>query len=895
MSIRSQLRMLSLWMCVSASAFAQQPIVPSAVPGAPTFRLGDAITPRAYAARLAIDPSRTDFDGEISIEIRINRALETLWLNGTDLVIGTATLETAGRRIDLTAVSSGKDFIGFTAKEALPAGEARLQIAYKGRFEPVDTRGLFRQQEGHDWYVTSQFETMNARRAFPCFDEPGWKTPWQLTLDVPAALVTVSNTPIVDETAFPDGAKRVRFAPTPPLPSYLIAMAVGPFDVVDGGTAGRKKTPLRYFAPRGRGAEARYAKQITPRLVELLEDYFGMAYPFEKLDSVSIPQTVGFGAMENVGMITYSGRLILAKPYEETERHKRRYASVAAHEIAHQWFGDLVTLAWWDDVWLNESFATWLADKTLTRFEPKEADIWYRGYARSRALTLDRLASTRRVHNPVVVEDDVITAFDAISYQKGSQVLSMFEAALTPERFRNGVRTYLKRHSFGSATAKDFIGALAEAAGGQGQDQENTVAAFRAFIEQPGSPLIDVDVDCTSTPSLRLEQSRLKPVGSTAPGNERWQTPACFRYAEKGNVKSRCGSVPNGVSTLTLDGAKCPAWIVANVGGAGYYVARYSPPLREKLLRRARQVPVGEATALVRDTAVMVESGLLPIDTALAIAEKFITHPSPVVRHTTVDLLQALQDEWLNGAERTRYARIMKTQVVPQARRLGWLGKSNAPNEPSGTRGLRSAILTLAADRGAALALRNDAARLARVWLKKRDALSAEIAEAVLKTAATFADAELFSALENEALATVDRNDRTLLLTALLKVRAPNLRERALALVLNDRVAGRDAFEALNSALDDETNRFPTVAYWRDHFAALDAKLPAETGTWLIQSGGKLCRAEQRDVFKTFLEEKSRKYPGGEQLYGQALERINLCIAARQAGATKKLATVRPQ
>ena len=319
----------------------------------------------------------------------------------------------------------------------------------------------------------------------------------------------------------PDGMKRVRFTRTAPLPSYLIALAVGPFDVVDGGVAGKNKTPLRYLTPRGRSAEARYAKQVTPRLLELLEDYFGMPYPFEKLDSVSIPQTVGFGAMENVGMITYASRIFLAKPYEESENFQRRYVSTAAHEIAHQWFGNLVTLAWWDDIWLNESFATWLAYKTLVRFEPRWGDGWYSAYTRSRAITLDRLAATRRVRNPVVAEGDIINAFDAISYEKGGHVLSMFEAALTPERFRDGVRLFMQRHRFGSATAEDFVAALAEASHGQA----DTVTAFRAFVEQPGTPLIDVALDCTaSRPVLKLNQSRLKPLGSQAPDNQQWLT-----------------------------------------------------------------------------------------------------------------------------------------------------------------------------------------------------------------------------------------------------------------------------------------------------------------------------------------------------------------------------------
>src|SRR5258706_166350 len=277
----------------------------------------------------------------------------------------------------------------------------------------------------------------------------------------------------IESAAFHQGNRKIPVTiwpghdsgPAKPLPSYLVALAVGPFDVVEGGTAGAKRTRLRYFTPKGRGAEVRFAIESTPRLLEILEEYFGMPYPFEKLDSVSIPQTVGFGAMENPGMVTYAGRLLLATPREETLAFQRRYAAVGAHELAHMWFGDLVTLAWWDDIWLNEAFASWMGDKAAATFRPE----WDRGnsvgWLRRAALELDRLASARRVRNPVVEKNDLFGAFDAITYNKGAAVLSMFEARFTPERFRQGVRSFLKRHAWGTATSAAFFRALGQSAG----------------------------------------------------------------------------------------------------------------------------------------------------------------------------------------------------------------------------------------------------------------------------------------------------------------------------------------------------------------------------------------------------------------------------------------------
>jgi cytosol alanyl aminopeptidase len=874
MTLRSPVAtLLVAWLCIATAAFAQ--------PKPPDFRLGDGATPLGYEATLAIDPSRDDFEGSITIALRINRPQAVLWLNGTGLTVLAASLDWADRRVDLATVPGGEDFIGFTAPEALPAGEAKLAIRYRGKLDTLATRGLFKQQEGDDWYVLSQFEALSARRAYPCFDEPGWKTPWQVTLEVPAGLVAVSNTPVLEEMRLDDGRRRVRFKRTPPLPSYLVAMAVGPFDVVEGGTAGAKRVPLRYLTARGRGAEARYAKEVTPRLVDLLEDYFGIPYPFEKLDSVAIPQTVAFGAMENVGMITYAARLMQAKPHEENLSFRRRYASVAAHEIAHQWFGNLVTLAWWDDTWLNEAFASWLGMKTLYRFEPAWDDGWYRAYGRGRAIAVDRLASTRSVHNPVDAKGDVESAFDSITYDKGAEVLQMFESSLTPELFRNGVRRFLSRHAYGSATAQDFMTALAEESRG-GTD---TIAAFRDFIEHPGVPLIDVALDCSAAPTLLVSQSRFTPAGSKSAGEERWSTPACFRHAQKDAILETCGSVPNGPSRLRLAGdGTCPAWVLANANGAGYYVARYEQALHERIDRQAPRLPAPEATAMLNDSWLMAQSGLLPLDDLLEFARRYTSHPSPVVRRVVVASLDDLREDWLDASQRARYDRIMKSQVEPQAVRVGWNEKAG---EDDPTRDLRVALLPVAADRGRSAPLRREAAVLADRWLERRDAIADSIVGAVLNTAGAFAGEAQFARLERQALQVRERNDRTRLLNALVKARDPALRDRALALALDQRVDGRDALAMVEVALGDDTNRTAAFAFMRDHFDALVAKVPEDTPIYFIAGAGRLCKARELAVFEAFFRERAARFNGGSLAYRQSLEAIELCVAARAAQGRK--------
>ena len=252
---------------------------------------------------------------------------------------------------------------------ALPAGRHHLTLAFEAEQSRNSTRGIFALQDGDAWYAMTQFEPDSARRAFPCFDEPGFKVPWQLTLRVPRPQVALSNTPIVAQTDLADGMKAVRFAETRPLPSYLVAFAVGRWQPVDLGRVGMKPTPMGIVAPQGRAADASFVARAYPQIFALLENWFGIPYPYEKLDQIAIPLTVAF-AMENVGMITYGATNLLAKPDAATPRFRHGAANIGAHEMAHQWFGNLVTTQWWDDIWLNEAFATWFAAKMVDQWQP---------------------------------------------------------------------------------------------------------------------------------------------------------------------------------------------------------------------------------------------------------------------------------------------------------------------------------------------------------------------------------------------------------------------------------------------------------------------------------------------------------------------------------------------
>src|SRR5580704_11712392 len=492
------IRTFSLVVACSLAAVAAPSLDP------PKLRLSDNVQPSHYAVDLTVVPDRDTFQGAVDINVDIRTAATVIWLNASDLEIKEASFQPlSGPSAKAQVLDGGKDFAGLSFDHAI-SGQGILHVSYQGKISRNSSAGLFQMKETDQWYVYSQFEPTDARRAFPCFDEPGFKVPWQLTLHVPKDDVAVANSPEVSHAAEPDGMQAVRFKESKPLPSYLVALAVGRFDIVDAGKLG--KTPLRIITPRGKGVNAKYAAESIPELLKLLEDYFGIPYPYEKLDSVVMP--ISNFAMENAGLITYGETLLLSKPGDDTIHRQRECAIVTAHEMAHQWFGDLVTTAWWDDIWLNEAFASWMENKIVGEWKPD----WHIDVTmvndRLYAMKVDSLVSTRRIRQPIESNDDIANAFDGITYQKGEAVIRMFEAWIGEDKFRKGIRQYLKQHAWGAATAKDFEAAISSAAG------HNIAPAFDSFLNQAGVPEISAALDCSGKPALELAQKRLLPIGS---------------------------------------------------------------------------------------------------------------------------------------------------------------------------------------------------------------------------------------------------------------------------------------------------------------------------------------------------------------------------------------------
>jgi cytosol alanyl aminopeptidase len=847
----------------------------AALPAKPVLRLGDAVKPLAYDLTLNMVPSASGFAGRVEIDLELAREQDGFWMNATRLQISQAVLTAGGKSYAAKIVPGDDDYIGLQFAENLPQGKGRLLIAYTGEFSTVETRGLFKQQDQGEWYGFSQFEALNARRAIPSFDEPHWKTPWTVALEVRRDHVAVSNAQAVSEENIGNDMKRVRFAPTLPLPTYLVAVGAGPFDVVDGGVAGKNRVPLRYITPKGRGSEARYAAEVTPRLIELLEDYFGQPYPYSKLDSLAIPITVNFGAMENPGLITYRSSILLSQPGRVDENFRQRYVSIGSHEIAHQWFGNLVTMAWWNDLWLNESFATWMARKNVKRFNPEWDSHARSSQERHKAIEADRLMSSRKIRQSIEVREDVENAFDSITYDKGGAVLTMFETWLGEEGFRDGVRRYLKRHAFGNATAEQFFDALADA-------DPSLAKGFASFVEQPGVPLVSMRLECASRPVLHLTQERYLPAAKEQGRAQSWIAPVCMRLDGQASDKPFCTVLRNRTEKVQLPVNSCPAWILPNPQGAGYFLTSLAGTKADRLAR----VPMnpGEAVSMLADMGLLVNSGSFPADVMMNLLASFAADPRPEVVKEAAEIAIELYSTLTRDQDRQRYAAWIRAHFGKRAAELGWLGR---PGDTDAVRRLRIVLLPLVTEIGAEPALREQARQLAMGWLRGDGVEVGGMYRQIIRSAAFNGDAELFGLLAQGVARSTDSEARNEMYKALGNFRAPVLRQRAFELVFSDKLDPREASTILFEAGETAENAPALQQFLGARLDALLPRLPEEMMTRIPRWGKHLCSVSEREGFMQNFGPRVKTHPLSAQSYAQTLETIDICIAGRKAQETR--------
>ncbi len=851
---------------------------PATTPTPPGLRLPAGVRPTRYALDLTIVPTADTFAGHASIGLAIDAPTQVIWLHGVDLTIKTASIKTATATLAARVIAptpktkDNDEYIGFVVDSPI-SGTAELAIDYAGKIYSKDSDGIYRIEDRGNWYVYTQFEATDARRAFPSFDEPSFKVPVQLTLHVKSDQVAVANAPMTEQHDDGNGMKTVAFAPTKPLPTYLIALAVGPFDIVDGGVAGKNKTPLRIITPKGRAEEAAYATKETPRIVDALETYFGVPYPYEKLDQIAVPRTSG-GAMENAGLITYGMPLLLIPSNEETIARKRRFLNVAAHEIAHHWFGDLVTLAWWNDIWLNESFASWMEDKVTMQLEPSWGIDVSVVQGRSNAMDGDRLATARKIRQPITSKHDIASAFDGITYGKGAAMITMLEHWIGADKLRAGLQLYMEKHAYGIATTADFLAAVSAKAG------TDVSPVFSSFLDQVGTPLVTAELQCTGkAPKLLLSQQRYLPLGSTATADETWNLPVCVRYpTAKGDVHA-CTVLTAPKGELALEGTTCPSWVLANDGELGYYRVHYQGDMLAKLLA-AKTLTMPERVGLLGDLSALVESGHVPVGKALERVPALAKDQNRHITSAMMELMSFISGESVPNELRPNRARFVRKLLGSRARAIGW---ASVKGESDDQRLMRPSLLQAVAITGEDREFIETAKKLTDKWLADHKAVDPDLVSLVLRTAARNGDRALFDRFRAAAKTEKERKDKNLLIGAMGGFRDPAIVKVAMEIVLTDELEARDALGLVWGPLREPETRELGYQFLKTNLDALLAKLPRDYGAYFVGMGISFCDEAHRDDSASFFKDRAPTYPGGPRALAQMIEQTDLCIARRAA------------
>jgi len=858
---------------VAPVAVAQAPEEP------PRLQLPSQTRPSHESLLLTIDPAQERFSGVAEILVTLEKPRSVLWLHGQGLHVTRATVAAQGKpALPATWQEVGpKGTASLTVAQPIPAGGATLHIEYDAPFGHTG-EGLFKVTEGAHAYAFTQFENISARQAFPCFDEPGFKVSWHVALITPPGVQAVANTSaVLRRTA--GYLWRNDFLEGPPLPTYLVAFAVGPLDFayahdVRANGLRHRRLGLRGIATEGHGEQLGYTLAHAGEIVTTLEQYFGIPYPFEKLDLIAVPGMIG--AMENAAAVTFDARyILLGDGSTATVRQKRDWATFVTHELAHQWVGDLVTAEWWDDIWLNEAFATWLEAKIADAWSPATGATTELVSAIQRAMASDSLASARAVRQPIGSVDDIDNAFDNITYDKGGGLLRMFEHWVGPSRFQKGLHDYLMAHSFDTATADDFLDAVSKAA------EKDVKTPFHTFLDQPGVPYVEARVQCDGTPRLHLTQTRYLPTGSTGDAGHGWQIPVCARYGVGKETHEACTLLTEHDGDLPL-GATCPAWVMPNEDALGYYRFSLAPTDLEHLRTRglAALGPL-ERMALVDSLHAGLERGTLSVKDALDGSVALARDPHPRVAGEAMGFLSQARDWLYRDPARGALEAYARDVFGDAYKDLGW---SPGKDEDSDRSELRARVIGFLATTGQDLAVQALAKQYGRASLRTGLATATGDLETVkLEVLGQDADRPLFDQLARDLAGATDPGVRVKLLSAVSAIRSHELAARVRELTLTDTLRTSELLTPLFAQMAHPETRDATWDWVKQHWDLLAGRVASESKSDLLALAGSFCdEAHAADLSAFATPARMAGVDGGPRVLATTLESVHLCALRRR-------------
>lgn len=849
----------SLASCHSPASPPTPPLAPpDAAPTplvAPGLRLPHDFTPLSVDLTLEVDPESDTFRGHAVIRARAEVATDHAFLHQHELAVEAATADGAAMTtVEVPGVVEAQMHVYRFAHPVAAKAEVAFAFDYTGK-TTGDQEGLFVQKVAGRSYLYAQSQAVFARRILPCFDEPGYKPTWRVTLVTPNNLVALSDAPQASASIRKDGRREVVFQPTPPMSSYLLSLAVGPFDLVEAGTAGRNKVPLRVAVPAGTSAaKAGVVAATVPDMVAVLERYFDEPLPLGKLDVVAVPQF--FGAMENPGLITIAAPTVIGDASDRG--FADHFARITAHELAHQWLGDEVTPAWWDDIWLSEAFATWLGDKITAQLGHLDDAPLQLAISRERALAADDEPDAKPLRRPVERTEDPDSSFDAISYEKGGAVLAMFEHFAGDDAFRDAVRGYVRAHRLGTVTAPDFLSALAAVS-------PDASRGLASYLDHVGAPVVDLELHCEAAPHLHAKV------------RGRVIVPVCVRYLGASGPARACAAIDGDGDLALRDAVTCPAWVTGNAGAVGYYQVAWSSLGAGPAAPIATQTP-GERLVTGDDLAAAIVRGDVAVTAGLAEIRRLADTHDTYASLAALSIARAI-DPFVGGDVAPRWWDYLAARFADRLASPGLL----EPGTPADGALLEALIEMIPPDRWP-----GPNGKRARAELDKLVANPASpgldriplLAAIAGPAAGTPGAAKLFADLAHVAETTTNDRLRVLLFDALGRF-GPVLADRAIDVMRASEQPSFLTWPMVRSYLERRQTRRTTWTVLEPHLDEILAKLaPSDLGD-LIELAGTLCDAAQRKQVEAMLGPHAGDVEDGRRMLDHALARIDRCISLR--------------
>jgi len=839
-------------------------------------RLPRLATPENYKLTFAPDFSKGSFSGDETILIQVLQPTSELVLNSADIEFHDASISSGGnRQRPKVTFDKEKEMATVHVETPLQPGPATIQIHYTGILNR-ELRGFYLgKDENGNKYAVTQFEATDARRAFPSFDEPAYKATFDVSVIAEKSDMAISNSKQISDTPGPaQGKHTIRFATTPKMSSYLVVVAVGKFEYAQGSA---DDIPIRVYTTPGKKNLAGFALRAAEESVRYFDRYFGIKYPFGKLDNIALPDFAA-GAMENTGLITYREVEMLLDENHASIDQQKRVGIVIAHEIAHQWFGDLVTMSWWDDVWLNEGFASWMETRPIAAWKPEWHleldDVEDTGGA----LNTDSLANTRPIRQDAETPEQITELFDGIVYAKAAAVIRMLESYLGGDAFRTGVNKYLKDHSYGNATSDDFFRTLAEVS------NKPVDRIMAGFVTRPGAPLVRVEAQCSGkTTEVTLSQTRyfydiyLFKKGT----DESWLIPVCMRPGSENpnSGHEQCELLSKKQETFTLP--QCAPWVLANTGAKGYFRSAYEPQvIREISAGLESKLTAAERIRLLGDEWALVRVGQHRIGDYLALAAGLQADRNSAVMKEVTNQLQYISDYLVTDSDSGRYQEWVRGLLTPAARELGW---QPAPGENDDRKTLRGYVLDALGYSGRDPQTLAEATRLAQLALENPSAVDASIAGTVFHLAAIIGDASLYDKMLARMRRATSPEERAVLMRALSEFRDPKLLERTLQLALTPEIRSQDMAFLISDVVENPAGRRIGWDFMRTHWAEIEKILGGFNTGDLVNSTSAFCGSEMREEVKNFFA--THKAPAQERTLKQSLEVIDYCANVRSLQA----------